>query len=222
MTLEDRLSRRRAELRSSLTREDREVIAKAVERLRMLQIVEQGLAVGDPLPEFSLPDTEGIVISSEALLARGPLAVVFIRGSWCPYCSLTLEALDAARPAIEQQGAGLVVIAPMTGEDLARAAAERGLGLRLLSDHHAAYARICGVQYEMTQEHVDLYARLGWEVGQVNAGSGWELPVPASYVAGRDGVIVYAFADPDWSHRAEPGDIVAAVGRLAQAAVLAG
>ena len=42
--------------------------------------------------------------------------------------------------------------------------------------------------------------------------------MPATYVAGRDGVIAYAFADPDWSRRAEPADIVAAVARLAQAA----
>ena len=53
------------------------------------------------------------IIASEALLARGPLAVVFVRGPWCPYCSLTLEALDEARPAIEQLGASLVVISPM-------------------------------------------------------------------------------------------------------------
>ena len=91
--LEDRLSRRRAELRGSLTPDDRAVLLGVVERLRMLQIVEQGLLVGDPLPEFALPDTDGVVVSSEGLLARGPLAVVFIRGPWCPYCSLTLGAL---------------------------------------------------------------------------------------------------------------------------------
>ena len=47
------------------------------------------------------------------------------------------------------------------------------------------------------------------DVRELNAGSGWELPVPASYVAGRDGVIGFAFADPDWSRRAEPAELVA-------------
>ena len=78
------------------------------------------------------------------------------------------------------------------------------------------------MQYEMTEAHIDLYRRLGWDVGRLNAGSGWALPVPATYVAGRDGVIAYAFADADWTRRAEPADIVAAVERLVQAAETAG
>jgi hypothetical protein len=94
MTLADKLDRRRTEFRGRLPPEDRQVLAAAVERLRMLQIVEQGLQVGDPLPEFILADTDGLTASSDALLARGPLVVVFIRGPWCPYCSLALEALD--------------------------------------------------------------------------------------------------------------------------------
>jgi peroxiredoxin len=222
MTLEERLSRRRAELRGGLDSEDRETLRAAVERLRMLQLVEQGLQVGDLLPEFALPGTDGLIASSEALLARGPLVVVFVRGPWCPYCSLTLQALEEIRPAIERLGAGLAVISPMALDDLRHAAAERGLGLRLLSDAGAGYARVCGVQYEMTQAHVELYRRLGWDIARFNAGSGWELPVPASYVAGPDAVIGYAFGDADWSRRAEPEDLVRAAERLAQAADAAG
>ena len=84
----------------------------------------------------------------------------------------------------------------------------------MLTDPDAAYARICGVQYEMTDGHAELYRRLGWDVGQLNAGSGYELPVPATYVTGRDGVIAYAFADVDWTRRAEPADIIEAVRHL--------
>ena len=214
MMLKDRLSERRAELRGALDLDDRTVLAAVVERLRMLQIVEQGLAVGDLLPEFALPDTDGVIVSSEALLAAGPLVTAFIRGPWCPYCSLALQALDEALPTIEQLGASLVVISPMAADELRRAAVARGLKLRLLSDPGARYARVCGVHYEMTAAHVELYRRLGWHVGELNDGSGWELPVPATYVADQGAVIRYLFADVDWSNRAEPAEIVAAVERL--------
>ena len=217
MTLEDRLSQCRIELRGSLDPADRQVLGQAVDRLRMLQLVEQGLTVGEVLPEFALSDTDGILVSSEALLARGPLAVVFLRGPWCPYCTLALQALEEVRPAIDQLGASLVVVSPASADQLWRAAKERGLQLRLLSDPGAAYAKVCGVQYEMTEAHIELYLRLGWNVAEVNAGSGWELPVPATYVAGSDGVIGYAFADADWSYRAEPADIMGAIERLATA-----
>jgi peroxiredoxin len=215
MTLEDKLSRCRAELRGGLPPADCKTLRDAVERLRMLQIVEQGLQAGDLLPEFALPDTDGRIVSSETLLAEWPLAVVFVRGPWCPYCTLALEALEEVRPSIERLGAGLVVISPMPADDLRRAAVERELRLLLLSDAGAHYAKTCGVQYEMTEAHIDLYRRLGWDIERFNAGSGWELPVPASYVADRDGVIGFAFADADWSYRAEPAAMVAAVERLA-------
>ncbi|MFL5336140.1 MAG: peroxiredoxin-like family protein, partial [Geminicoccaceae bacterium] len=195
--------------------EDRDTLLRTVERLRMLQLAEHGLAVGDLLPEFTLPDTDGALVSSDALLARGPLVTAFIRGPWCPYCSLALDALDRARPEIEQRGASLVVISPVHSDELLRAANQRGLGLRLLTDPGGAYARVCGVQYEMTPEHAELYRRLGWDVGRINAGSGYELPVPATYVTARDGVIGYAFADVDWTRRAEPADIIQAVAHLA-------
>ena len=39
----------------------------------------------------------------------------------------------------------------------------------------------------MTEAHVELYRRLGWDVVRLNADSGWELPVPATYVVARDG-----------------------------------
>lgn len=225
MTLQDKLNECNAQLLQALDPVDRGLLEEAIERLRMLQLVEQGLAVGDLLPEFALPDTDGRVVMSDQLLERGPLALAFFRGPWCPYCSLALQALEEARPKIEDLGASLVAVAPMPADELRRLAAERGLGLRLLSDASATYARVCGVQFAMTEGGTALYGRLaarfGLEIPRLDAASGWELPIPATYVAGRDGVIRYAFGDADWSRRAEPSDIISVVERLAQAAGVA-
>lgn len=212
-SLGDRLERLRAELRDRQPEATRVALAGAIDRLRMLQIVEHALAVGDVLPEFLLPAVGGGTVGSEALLARGPLVVVFVRGPWCPYCSLALRALDEAQPAIEACGATLAVISPLRPEELARAAEERGLRLRLLSDTGGAYASLCGLHYEMSDAHQALYQRLGLDLTQMHAGSGWALPIPAAYVVGRDGVITFAEAHADWAQRAEPAEIVAALTR---------
>lgn len=218
MKLQDRLAQYRNEVQAALLPAQWQVLVDATERLRMLQLVEHGLREGDQLPEFALPDTDGLTVSSDALLDRGPLAVVFIRGTWCPYCSATLDALDEMRPRLEQLGGSLVVISPMTADELARAAAARGLGLRLLSDPGGAYGKICGVQYELSAEHVALFRSFDLDIGRLNDALAWELPVPATFVADRHGVIAYAFADADWTRRAEPEDVLAAVERIAQAA----
>jgi len=225
-TLQDQLDRVASRLRQALDPTELEELDDAIDRLRMLQIVEQGLAVGDVLPDFALPDGDGRTVTSEELLTRGPLALAFFRGAWCPYCSLTLQALEEARPAIERQGACLVAVAPVPAEELRRLAGERGLGLRLLSDPGAAYAKICGVQFEMTEAFTALYQRLarrfGLETPEVDPGTGWRLPIPATYVADQGAVIRYAFGDADWARRAEPRDVVATVEHLAQAAEATG
>lgn len=219
--LQDQLERVRNELRAELSPEDRAALGAAIERLRMLQIVEGGLAVGDVLPDFALPDIAGRIVGSDMLLARGPLVLAFVRGTWCPYCSLALQALDEARAPLEALGGTLVVVSPLRAEELAGAAGERGLSLTLLCDAEGHYARICGVQYEMSEAHADLYRRFGLDLDRLNAGAGWALPIPATYVVGPDGVITFAYAEVDWARRAEPAEIVAAVRRLAQAAATA-
>ena len=52
----------------------------------------------------------------------------------------------------------------------------------------------------------------------LHAGSGWVLPVPCLYVVRPDGQVVFAHADPDYTRRAEPEAILAALARLDQAA----
>jgi peroxiredoxin len=200
-------------LRGRLDERQRAEVFAAMERLRMLQIVEQGLAVGDSLPGFALPDADGRIWSSTALLDRGPLALAFVRGAWCPYCSLCLTALDRIAPQAADAGGSLAVVVPADGAELARIRAERGLTLTLLGDPDAAYARLCGVHYEMSDGQAALYRSFGLDLAALND---WGVPIPATYVAGRDGRIAYAFADPDWSRRAEPGEILASVRALAE------
>lgn len=56
--------------------------------------VAPGLDVGAQAPEFALPDQLGRVVSLGEQLAHGPVVLVFYRGDWCPYCNLTLRALQ--------------------------------------------------------------------------------------------------------------------------------
>ena len=218
MKLQDRLDEIERQLLSVIDAQERSALAAAIERLRMMQIVEQGLAEGDTLPDFALPDAAGEIVTSAGLLDRGPLVLAFFRGPWCPYCSLMVEALDQLRPAVEALGASCVAVAPLPVGELAAMAGERGLSLTLLSDADSAYAGVCGVRFEMTAESTALYGRLAARFGQTipgqDAPGGWVLPVPTTYVAGRDGVIAYSFGDANWARRADPSEILSAVERL--------
>jgi peroxiredoxin len=222
LTLNDDLQAIRAMSKASLDPADWAGLAATIEQLRMLQIAEHSLGVGEALPDFALPDAAGRVVTSDELLDRGPLVLAFFRGGWCPYCDAALRALERVRPAFEELGAVLVGVSPLRGEELRRAAEEKELRFTLLSDPDAGFARLCGVRYEVGGDHVGFYRRHGIDLPALHAGAGWQLPIPATYVVGSDGVVRYAFADPDWTRRAAPDELVAVVRTQLQAASAAG
>ena len=59
-----------------------EVLLGEVKKLVQSGIAENAFKTGETLPEFTLPDEKGNLVSSRDLLARGPLAVSFYRGVW--------------------------------------------------------------------------------------------------------------------------------------------
>ena len=97
---------------AALPERDRLDFEDELDRLRMMRVAEDGLAVGDHLPDFALADRAGRTWTSQELLDRGPLVLALFRGGWCPYCELTMAALEEARPAIEALGASAVGIMP--------------------------------------------------------------------------------------------------------------
>jgi peroxiredoxin len=42
----------------------------------------------------------------------------------------------------------------------------------------------------------------------------WFLPIPATFILSGDGLVAWRFADPDFSHRAEPAAIIEALRHL--------
>jgi peroxiredoxin len=55
---------------------------RAVDEPRAAGAPGRVLKVGDPAPHFALPDGDGQIVDSRALLAQGPLVVTFYRGRW--------------------------------------------------------------------------------------------------------------------------------------------
>jgi peroxiredoxin len=211
MRIREELERRRALVGQTFPPGDLKVVEETIERLRAAQIAEQSLRVGETLPDFALPDPSGALVTSDELLDRGPLVLAFFRGGWCPYCPVALEGLESVRAEIEAAGASLVGVSPVRGPELQRVAEERKLGFRLLSDVDGRFSSLCGVRYEISEQHIAFYHRVGVDLASLHDGAGWTLPLPATYVVGQDGVIRYVFVDPDWAYRAEPEELVAAV-----------
>ena len=82
MTLKDEIKKFNEQIMSAVTPETMNIMTRAAEELVESGIVNRALAKGDIMPPFSLPDANGKTVSSEELLAEGPLVINFYRGNW--------------------------------------------------------------------------------------------------------------------------------------------
>jgi peroxiredoxin len=171
-----------------------------------------GLAVGERAPEFSLPDAVGRTISLRERLSGGPVVLVFYRGEWCPYCNTYLRALQAALPEITSRAASLIAISPQSPDHSLSITEKAELGFDVLSDVDQAVIRAYKVQFTVPADLQDLHVNVFHnDLRDHNADRSWQLPVPATFVIDRDGVVRAAHVSSDYRIRMEPADIVAAL-----------
>ncbi len=82
MSLAEKLDAIRARGAKRIAPERRAVIMAATKSLRESGIAERAIKVGDPLPEFSLSNTNGVMVRSTDLLAKGAVVLTVFRGKW--------------------------------------------------------------------------------------------------------------------------------------------
>ena len=86
----------------------------------------------------------------------------------------------------------------------------------ILSDPGNKTARAFGLVFTLPEYLRPVYAKFGIDLPAANGDDTFELPVPATYVIDRDGTIRWAHVDVDYTHRAEPRDILEALTKLSQ------
>jgi len=192
-----------------------ETMHRATAELIASGAATQALKAGDKAPAFTLDDPDGHPVSSVDLLSKGPLVVSFYRGVWCPYCNMELQALQVALPAFERLGASLVAISPQTAVNSRKSVRQNALGFPILSDVHNDVAAAFGLRFALPDYLVELYQGLKNDLPAFNGDPSWTLPMPARYVIGQDGTILYAEVNPDYTRRPEPDDMLPALRRAA-------
>jgi peroxiredoxin len=119
-----------------------------------------------------------------------------------------MEAMNLVMPAIEATGASLVAISPQTVTQSSFMHDQHKLRFPLLADAGNRVARQFGLTYRVPAAQETLYRRAFVNLPFTNGDDGWELPIPATYILERDGTVLYATADEDYTVRPEPLEIV--------------
>lgn len=83
--------------------------------------VPRALRAGNPLPDFGAIAEDGRRVQASDL--RGKAAVLlFVRGTWCPFCSRQVQELTECYKEINESGARLILVTPKPLETTRRVA----------------------------------------------------------------------------------------------------
>lgn len=186
-----------------------------VARLQTSKAFAAAPKVGEPMPPFLLPDETGRLVALEDLTAKGPVAVTFARGHWCPYCRIAVSALADIADDARAVGAEIVAIVPDRQPFAAKLKQEAGAPFPILTDLDNGYALSLGLVFWVGEEMRALMQARGADLASAQGNDSWFVPVPATFVVGRDGVIKARHVDPDYRQRMEIDAVLAALKKAA-------
>jgi peroxiredoxin len=167
---------------------------------------------GDVMPPFVLPDDTGRLIALPALLQTGPVAVTFHRGHWCPYCRININALAKAHDVISREGGQIIAIVPERQEFAAEFKNDARAHFPILTDMDNGYAMSLNLTIWVGEEMKRLIRdEFGHDIASFQGNDAWLLPIPATFIVGRDGRIRERFVDPDYRRRMAIDDLLSAL-----------
>src|SRR6516162_468177 len=178
-----------------------DAVDRLVSRLQKSGVGETAPQFGEPLPPFHLPDEAGRIVSLDALLSKGPVAVTFHRGHWCPYCRLNTYALAQAQKEVEREGCQIVAIMPDRQQFAEEFKTETKVRFPILTDMDSGYALCLNLLIWVGVEMQRLMSAIGRDIPTYQGNASWMLPIPATFVVGTDGKVKARFVDPDYRKR---------------------
>jgi len=168
-----------------------------------------GLPVGTAAPHFTATDAGLNIFSLEEALKNGPVVLIFYRGFWCPYCNKHLAHLQENLKQITEKGASVIAISPEKPEYLDKMASKAGVKFTLLYDEGNKISDAYDVTF--TPGAMDLFVYnyiLNGKLKRTHSDDSQRLPIPATYIIGTDGTIIWRQFDPDYKKRSSVKDII--------------
>jgi len=167
-----------------------------------------GLKAGVKAPDFKAKDKDGKTVQLSEELGKQPVVLIFYRGQWCPVCTRYLAGFQEGIPKINAKGAKVIAITPETPDNMEKTIEKTKIDFSIVQDT-GGIMNDYKVLFSVTEDYqgriqkgkdVNIAANNGKTVAQ--------LPVPATYVIGKDGMIKYAHFDLNFKNRASVEDIL--------------
>ncbi|OKL55352.1 hypothetical protein UA08_09419 [Talaromyces atroroseus] len=162
------------------------------------------IQIGQEFPDFELQDATGKFVTRDSLLKEGALLVSFYRGEWCPFCNLELRALQKHLPEFKAKGVSLVAISPQLADESLSTAEKNRLEFSVLSDVGNRLASQLGIVWSQPEAFRPIFEGFQIDWKRSYGDDSLEVPIPATILVNKDGVVRNTFIDPAYTKRLEP------------------
>jgi peroxiredoxin len=122
--------------------------------------------------------------------------------------------LQRSLPEIKSLGAELVTISPQQPDNSLSTVEKLALEFEVLSDVGNKVAKDFGIVFRLTDKMQEIYKNFGIDLATANGDQSFELPIPATYVVAKNGIISFAKIDADYTNRLDPEAIIAELQKL--------
>ena len=172
------------------------------------------LASGDTAPDFSLSNAVNETVKLYDVLKENRVVLTFYRGTWCPYCNLALAQYQSILNEIKKAGAILIAISPQIPDESLSIKEKNNLEFEVLSDNGNVVSRQFVKVFKNGDQPVETMTELGFDFDSFYADDSRELPVPATFIIEKNGIISFAKSEGgDYRNRVEPSEILEALNR---------
>lgn len=166
------------------------------------------LKTGDKAPLFTAMDHNGDTIDLNEKLKSGNVVLVFYRGAWCPYCNKHMSHLQDSLKFILDKGASLIAITPETNQSIDKTVSKTKATFSIVHDSTYKVMKLYGTAFKMDDATVKKYKLFGLDVEEANANKDHILPVPATFIIGKDGIILWKHFDINYKKRSTVKEIL--------------
>jgi peroxiredoxin len=154
------------------------------------------LEVGKALPEFSLKDASGNVVTSQEIGAQASL-IMFYRGNWCPLCMAQIKEVAGQYRELESRGIKIYMVSPQSGGHTKDLAERFDVDMRFLIDEDSKAA-----------DKLQIIAENGLPMGLQALGYDSDTVMPTVIMTNKKGKIIFADLTDNYRVRPEPEDFL--------------
>jgi peroxiredoxin len=171
------------------------------------------IASGALLPDADLFDPLGTPGMLQDAIRDQRAVVVLYREAWCPCCTITVWTYQfELLPELTRRRVALVAISPQRPDGSLTMRQKHELTFTVLSDPGNQVARAVGVLSAPSSQARAARPLLGLDLTTVSADGRAGIPTPTTIITDADHVARWVDIHPDYTTRAEPGQILAALG----------